>query len=184
MDAQDPGIRQLLLRNAHMDPDGADDPLPFHSLAGRCGYDDGAAEQYVATIGDHWFAQDRHVWRISLSIYGDTADVVIRDADAILMPPPPPDDRYRRMFAPAVRHVVRKSELEDIRAAWRDPELWLSPQAKDGCFDGHTLILEACVNGRYGARSRACGSTGRTAGRLLWQRLRAKFPDPPPARWQ
>ncbi|HEY0504325.1 MAG TPA: hypothetical protein VGD42_12630 [Lysobacter sp.] len=184
MDATDPGIRQLLLRAALADPAAMPANSPFRSLVGRCGYDDGPAEQYVLTIGDHWFVEDRHVWHVTLSMYGDSADVVIRDGRAVETPPPPPGAPYTEVTAPAMRYVMDRKDLDGIRAAWRDPELWLLPQATHGCTDGHTLMLEACVRGRYGARSRACGGTGRAAGALLWQRLRQTFPDPPPARWQ
>lgn len=183
MDANDVGIRALLLRNAEADPEAGAATSPLRSLAGRCGYDDGPAEQYSLTIGDHWFVENRKAWHVTVSMYGDSADVVIRDAAAIEMPPPP-DSPYGRAMAPAVRHVVARSRLEGIRNAWSDPELWLLPQSPNGCFDGHLLVMEACVHGRYGSRSRPCGGTGREAGRLLWQRLRETFPDPPSARWK
>ncbi len=79
--------------------------------------------------------------------------------------PPPPGHPPFASDAPGpvtVRSLPRQ-QMEEIRAAWASEALWLSPQvAPTGTpaprLDGHTLFLEACVNGHYAARKRDSGS--------------------------
>ncbi|MEG3789808.1 hypothetical protein V1318_06720 [Lysobacter sp. CCNWLW3] len=153
------------------------------ALIERCGNDRlyGPAETYAAVIGDHWFVEDRKAWSIVMSSSGEWMDVVTADAN-----PPPPEPLPgawqfpRELRRHPSRLIVRKSELDDVRATWSAPSLWTAPQRGELCLDCQTVFLEACVHGRCHARSRSCDSAGAEAGMTLWKRLRTHFPDPPP----
>lgn len=151
-------------------------------LIERCGKEGsyGPAETYAAVIGDHWFAPDRKVWSIEMTSSGEWLDVVIADGNPAAPVEPQPGVRERRELRAPIRLTVRKSAVDDIRAAWSEPSLWIAPQRGEHCLDGHTVYLEACIHGRYHARSHSCSQPGGEAGMKLWKRLRAHFPDPPP----
>ncbi|NUO77359.1 MAG: hypothetical protein HOQ32_15280 [Lysobacter sp.] len=183
MDASTHAVRDLLIDHVEYGPQRRTSERP---LIERCGSDlpGQPAETYAALIGDHWFTPDRKVWDIEMTSSGEWLSVAIMDGDLPPVPPEPtpgvatPSLREIRQVS---RHTVRKSALADVRDAWIEPSLWLAPQSAAHCLDGHIVYLEACVLGRYHARSRECGSEGREAATALWRRLRTHFPDPSPA---
>ncbi|SFK44421.1 hypothetical protein SAMN04487938_0845 [Lysobacter sp. cf310] len=184
MDASEYPIRDLLIGNFS---DGLQHHLPSNadrSLVQRCGAGKPGepAETYAALIGDHWFVKDQKIWSIEMTSSGDWLDVTIVDGFPVMAPEPKPGEVLRTLeLRPVLRRTVRKADLADVREAWSAPALWVAPQTDRHCLDGSIVYLEACVLGRYHARSRTCGSAGTVEGMKLWQRLRAHFPDPPAA---
>ncbi|KRD34065.1 hypothetical protein ASE35_09975 [Lysobacter sp. Root916] len=184
MDASEYPVRDLLLGNFR---DGFQRHFASNAerpLVQRCG--DGRpgepAETYAALIGDHWFVPDQKVWSIEMTSSGEWLDVTIVDGFPVMAPEPAPGEILRtRELRPTLRRSVRKADLADVREAWSAPDLWFAPQTDAHCLDGNIVYLEACVLGRYHARSRTCGATGAADAMTLWRRLRAHFPDPPPA---
>ncbi|WP_206413355.1 hypothetical protein, partial [Lysobacter enzymogenes] len=66
--------------------------------------------------------------------------------------------------------------LAPLRAALAEPELWSAPQRSSVfCADRHRLrqaYFEACVDGRYFARDRACDRLAAPLLDELWRQAR------------
>jgi hypothetical protein len=177
MDASEFPIRELLLSvNGH--PENRD------SLAWRCGsdMDNGLGEEYVLHIGDHAFVQNGRQWKVRAIPHGSQIEVQITDHSFWNLPPPPPPPGSPTGTAPqskskTLAHWVDRSDLEAIRQVWGSQDLWVAPQQDLGCLDGRAVLLEACVSGKYAARSRNCDDAGDESTEL-WKLLRAKFPSP------
>lgn len=175
MDATDPDIRALLRKSAQSAPAGR---VPLAAACGAGGAeperlppdfarapappdaDEGPIEQrYALVIG----GPDRRPWRLDLQIGGERARL--------------------RALAPGAAATERElplAALAPLRAALAEPELWSAPQRSAVfCADRHGLrqaFVEACVDGRYFARDRACD---RNAWPLLdgvWRQARALAP--------
>lgn len=182
MDAGEHAVRQVLLRTE-----------PATSLAFECGnphVQRSASDRYVAHIGRGAFGPP--AWRIAMEVRGD--DIEIQWSEDGLTSPPPPvvqpgmSDPARMSFtfvAPAMTTLKTRAELEHVRARWRDPSLWDSPQDSSSlnCLDGNPVFLEACVGGRYAARMRNCEDSMQAALRL-WEAFNKVLPAPPPSHWR
>lgn len=163
------------------------------TLAWQCGNPErndfsGNKERYVARIGkDAWGP----TWKIVIDVERDHVDIAWSHGGAIPPPPPPSGGkivaaRSGDLIVP-VAHV-RKSriELEKIRELWSDEALWHAPQdaAAFACLDGNPVFLEACVNGRYAARSRNCNARAENATTMLWRAFNELLPQPPEPQWR
>ena len=147
------------------------------SLTSTCGrYDsEGAPERYRIVIGDPVLMRDARMWSVELRVQGSQVEARVEDAS---LPPPPEDAQGEtppHAFAPR-RYWLDTSELEPVRAAWAEPALWLAAQRDVGCLDGRPIFLEACVRGRYAARTRNCDAAADEAAEKLWQLLQKRFP--------
>lgn len=152
-------------------------PEADDALARTCGGygDDDAAERYRILIGDPVLMRNAQTWSVDMRAQGSQVAVTVEDAS---LPPPPPEDARDTppdtAFAQR-RYWLQKAELEPIRAAWAEPALWLAEQRDVGCLDGRPVFLEACVRGRYVARSRNCDAAADEAAEKLWALLQEKF---------
>lgn len=174
MDASEFPVRELLLSvNGH--PENRD------SLAWRCGsdMDDGLGEEYMLHIGDHALIENGQQWKVRAIPHGSQIEVQITDDSFWNLPPPPPSaplaSAEPQSKSKTHVHWVDRSDLETIRRVWGSEDLWGAPQQHLGCLDGRAVLLEACVAGKYAARSRNCDDAGDEATEL-WELLRAKFP--------
>ena len=180
MDASEFPVRELLLS-------GNEYPGNRDSLAWRCGSetDDGLDEEYILHIGDHAFVENGRQWKVRAIPRGSQVEVRITDHSFWSLPPPPPLALPATVKPQSKSRTsvfwVDRSDLEAIRRVWASEDLWGAPQESVGCLDGRAVFLEACVAGKYAARSRNCDDAGDEATEL-WQLIRAKFPSPESAR--
>jgi hypothetical protein len=167
MDASSQPAREALIEAAARAEDGSpsygNDPS---SLARTCSFDslDGINETYVALMGRSFLAPDQKALRVKFVVRGDEIDVAIQDdADvatyhvqpAVL---PPPQLFFKAFDMPIPRRIrLTKSSLKPVADAWRDRYVWQTEQGPlVECTDAPTVILEACVHGRYAVRDRTC----------------------------
>lgn len=153
---------------------------------GQFGGIDAGREIYVARLGDSYFSGAK-AWRTQFEVQGDDVVVSIDYDDTTLPPPPPPpplaDAKYSGPSSLATqpeqhrirRIVFKKSKLQPIADAWRDPALWDASQGEIRCVDGIPAILEACVRGRYDIRDRHCGDALPQVSRL-WETVERLLP--------
>lgn len=210
MDATDPDIRQLLHKSKLMalpsEIEGED------NLAERCGEDEVEneaipadqvsapatargwdasapkprplpAQRYILVLG-HGPLATRDTRRVQIDIDGDKAWLRVRNGDVAQgqlpsAPWKPQQPRYAERRLPL-------SALAPLREAWNVPELWTANQRSSVyCSLRHELreaYFEACVDGRYFARDRACDRNAQEPLRLLWQRVTELTPAPPSKR--
>lgn len=174
MDATDPDVRELLRKSAQVAGGGP-------GLAAACGAGDteperlppdfarppaeadppeaALEERYAVLIGD----PRKAAWRL---------DIQVRGANARL-----------RALAPGAAAAERElplTALAPLREALSAPELWSAPQRSAVfCADRHGLrqaFFEACVDGRYYARDRACDRNAWPLLDGLWRQARALAP--------
>ena len=177
MEATQPPIRQILFFGSH----GEGWNNRGDSLAYQCGEDlpsGNIQERYVAYIGSHWGKYRK----VALDVHGDAIDVSIQ-ADSNLFVFPPYPDRSQTDPSPYLpsTHVSKtRADLEPIRAAWDDANLWHSPQSGNAfsCYDSAPLFLEACVNGKYAARIRNCDASIVDSAGKLWHAINDLLPPP------
>lgn len=183
MDASGPGARLALLG-------AADDPNSSassrESLVVRCGLGGTSdpTEEYQAVIGDHWFVPNRAVWSIRIIPMPGSLDVTTRDA-ILEMPPRELTAGGGNPYALRAprRTILSAAATQQLRTAWNDPDLW-GPQSDADCSDSYQIQLQACINGRYAARSHSCDPKGIEAGMRLWKTIRDAVPAPPPLHWE
>ena len=168
MDASQASVRDLL------------SSLASDDLAATCGWRDaGIREHYRLLIS-------RDVWgdhrQIDIVPQDDSLDISIRDGG--FPPPPPPgtvgDDDDTRIV-PVMHIRLARSAAEPLRRAWNTQRLWHAPQSEVHCLDGKPLRLEACVNGRFAARSRTCDVAAHSDREALWHGVDSLLPKPAPA---
>ncbi|ALN59819.1 hypothetical protein GLE_4478 [Lysobacter enzymogenes] len=179
MEATGPDIRELLRKSAQFAPAG--EP----PLAASCGADEVEAERlppdfarppapaqtddapirqrYAVLIG----GPDRKTWRLDLRLDGERARL--------------------RALAPGAAATERElplAALAPLREALSAPELWSAPQRSSVfCADRHRLrqaFFEACIDGRYYARDRACDRNAWPLLDGLWRQARALTTDAAP----
>ncbi|QQP94172.1 hypothetical protein [Lysobacter enzymogenes] len=175
MEATDPDVRELLHKSARIAPAGQP------ALADRCGADDveperlppdfarppAAPEDDAAPLEEHYTlllgGPDRAAWRLDIDVSGDRARL-----------------RAAAPGAAATERETTLTALAPLRAALAEPELWSAPQRSSVfCADRHRLrqaFFEACIDGRYFARDRACDRLAAPLLDALWQQARAAAP--------
>ena len=183
MDASSPEVRMLVrqgLGSMSVHSDQA-------SLAFQCGSffrEPEFGERYIAHIGESAW---RPSWKIVMDVRGDDIDFSWREG-AVHPPPPPPPGVADGLSLVAANSTLTKprSQVENIRTLWRDPDLWDAPQDRQSfnCFDGNPVFLEACVDGRYAARARNCNTVTFEATDKLWRAFNDVLPAPPRAEWR
>ncbi|MEO5596683.1 MAG: hypothetical protein ABIQ97_06000 [Lysobacteraceae bacterium] len=134
-------------------------------------------EIYVALMGDSSFAGAK-IWRVEFQVEGDQVTTLIDYNSSIPYPQPEPGFRSPMETptpVPIRRVVFKKSQLQPIVDAWRDPQLWDAPQEIFQCSDGMPSILEACVHGHYAVRARNCSDAIPKAFHL-WQTIQRLLP--------
>lgn len=172
MEATDPDVRELLRKSAQLAPAGQP------ALAVSCGADDveperlppdfarppapadadeaPLEERYALLIG----GPDRRPWRLDIDVHGERARL-----------------RAQAPGAAATERELPLAALAPLRAALAEPELWSAPQRSSVfCADRHRLrqaYVEACVDGRYFARDRACDRLAAPLLDELWRQTRA-----------
>ena len=186
MDAQSWELRTMLIRRTN---DNAD---PTYGLSGaslpmRCGeygnYKEAGQklpDEYVATVGDYWSQDGARSWRVEFTVWGD--DIEVRTIDRDAARPKLSIDQFRRRespYPPGTESRFSRQQLAFLARAWQQPGLWHEAQAQGipQCLDGWTIVLEACVAGRYAIRDRSCGADGETI-KAFWQAIQ-KLPPPP-----
>ncbi|QWP78337.1 hypothetical protein J5226_08085 [Lysobacter sp. K5869] len=177
MDATDPDIRELLRKSAQAAPAGRP------ALAAACGADEVEPERLPPDFArppalpddDEAPMEERYAlllggpgqsaWRLDIEVSGERARL--------------------RALAPGVGAAERElplAALAPLRAALDAPELWSAPQRSAVfCADRHRLrqaFFEACVDGRYYARDRACDRNAWPLLDALWRQARAVAPTP------
>lgn len=185
MDATDPDVRELLRKSAQV---AAVTAAPAGGLAASCGageteperlppdfarpaprLDEDSpvfAQRYTLLLGD----AGRTAWRVDIEVKGDRAHLSALASG--------------RAGAPAAAaRELPLSALAPLRAALGATELWSAPQRSAVfCADRHRLrqaFFEACVDGRYFARDRACDRLAAPLLDELRQQLRAVAPVAP-----
>jgi len=98
---------------------------------------------------------DRQALRVKFEVHGSEVEVTIQDASALVFLPPPPLPGSSETPVPR-RIWVTKSSLQPIADVWRHGTFWQAAQKETSCSDGATVIIEACVWGRYAVRDRGC----------------------------
>ncbi|MEH6422456.1 hypothetical protein [Pseudomonas sp. CGJS7] len=210
MDATDPDIRQLLSKSERIaDPDWRT-PGP-RGLAAHCGSEDVEPATPPPSSGtflpsETWRTEthpdpvpiggDRYVmwlgspdlpttaWHVQIDVHGSNARVRVHDDLRHRPTRHPLTLSYREGFP--VDRRIDLSRLKALREAWNVPELWTAPQrsavfcAQE--YGGPDAFFEACVDGRYFARDRACDRNAQEPLRLLWQRVTELTPAPPSKR--
>lgn len=184
MDATQQSTRQVLRLGFW--GDGRD---PAESLAFRCGSESETLptkERYVAYIGRNVW---RPYWRVIFDVRGQQVDISLSES-RLFEPPPPPtfngQNVDRHYYFPTTRLQKTRHQLELIRAAWNDADLWHAPQDErfDRCGDGNPVFLEACIDGRYAARFRNCDIASANSTSRLWQAFNDLLPPPPKPEWR
>ena len=186
MDAHEHAVRQVLIRT-----DAA------MSLARECGNPfsrTGDGEHYVAHIGAGAFGPP--AWRIAMDVRGRDVEIRWSENGLVGAPPPPPPqgaplgvrsatDENVTLVTPVRTLRLTRTEMDSVRARWRDSLLWDSPQDSISlnCLDGNPVFLEACIGGRYAARMRNCGTSMQATARL-WDAFNDVLPAPSPAYWR
>jgi hypothetical protein len=157
-------------------------------LAIRCGihgdeapYAGKEKDRYVAHIGENAFHPS---WKIVMDVDGN--DIDIRWGYENIPPPPPLGDRRPIRVEPVSMTRKSRAEMESIRKVWSDQALWHAPQDAQAfaCLDGDPVLLEACVNGQYAARSRNCNEQAMKATVKLWQAFNRVLPPPHDVEWR
>lgn len=183
MDATQFPIRQILFFGSH----GEGWNNQGNSLPYQCGEDSPSSniqERYVAYIGSHW----GKFRKVTLDVHGDAIDVSVQtDSNLFVLPSFPDTSRADPLpYFPSIHVSKARSELEPIRVAWSDADLWHSPQSKNAfsCHDSAPLFLEACVNGKYAARFRNCDVSIVNFTSKLWHAINDLLPPPPKPEWR
>ena len=157
------------------------------SLAFQCGSffrEPQFGERYIANIGESVWGPS---WRIVMDVRGE--DIHFSWGQGDLVPPPPPPPHVTdglNLVTPISTLTKPRSEVENIRELWRDPDLWDAPQDSQAfsCRDGNPVFLEACVDGRYGARARDCSASASEATDKLWRAFNELLPAPATSEWR
>jgi len=183
MDATQPPIRQILFFGSR----GEGWNNQRDSLAYQCGEDspsNNIQERYVAYVGSHW----GKFRKVALDVHGDAIDVSVQtDSNLFVLPPFPDTSRADPPpYFPSTHVSKTRAEIEPIRVAWNDAELWHSPQSGNAfsCHDSAPLFLEACVNGKYAARFRNCDASIVNSTSKLWHAINDLLPPPPKPEWR
>ena len=184
MNASYQPIRDALIRASSYAEDGTRTHGDvYRSLAWACSSDSDAAETYVALIGPSFFSPDQQGLRVKFVVQGDEVDVAIQDSGPLGIPPPPPPPgakSYSEIELPAPKRLsLAKYSLQPVADAWRDQDLWQAEQKPIGvCTDERTIILEACVHGRYAVRDRGCDAPASWKVEKLQDALHRVLPPP------
>lgn len=183
MDASTPEVRMLVWRG-HATTASNDDQ---DSLAFQCGSlfrEPQFGERYIAHIGESAWGPS---WRIVMDVRGEDIHFSWGEGDLIPHPPQPPGaTEGLNLFTPISTLTKPRSEVENIRELWRDPDLWDAPQDRPAfsCLDGNPVFLEACVDGHYAARARNCNAPAFEATDKLWRAFNELLPAPANSKWR
>jgi hypothetical protein len=181
MDAAMPEVRMLIAMA--YDFEGADGA--HRALASQCGNlfrDTGISERYVAHVGEGAFGP---FWKVVMDVKGDGVEIAWNESG--MLPPPPSGTRdHLQRIEPVATTSRRLADVDDIRKTWLDEALWHPPQDATAfaCHDGNPVFLEACVDGRYGARARNCSARAMAATDRLWRAFNEALPAPPKPEWR
>jgi hypothetical protein len=168
MDASQREVRDLIEYSRwQLDSD------PLRSLSAFCGREHDKPERYRMTISRDAWGDYRE---ILVTPNGEWLEVLIRDAF-----PPPPEAGANAEYETIrpVKYVrIRRRDAEPIRRAWNTRALWHAAQGTMICMDGPTVVLEACVAGRYAIRRRACEAEAFEPAQQLWEAVTTLLPAP------
>ena len=179
MDASEVPIRELLNPYGSRVGDGD----PFSDLAWSCGRLQGTPDSRFP---------ERYIAQVSDSAWGPHHDIIIDvDKDQLVFsirsgghPPAPPspamDTPETITMRPVTSVRMSRAKAEPIRQAWNSDVLWHAPQKEVFCSDGATIMLEACIHGRYAIRSRTCDGDAQHAADTLRSAFKALLPTPEP----
>lgn len=180
MDARQLPVRRLLLA-AMEAQEGVTPPRnPSESLAMTCGSgtSNEPAERYVAFLGDWVLAPSPRIWRVEMVPQGQTLMQVSVEDRTMPHPPLPEDTGMRSFDSPTPTTTsIPIADLDEIRDAWSEPEIWDERLEWVGCLDGRPGFFEACVRGEYIASRRGCGH-GSASVDDLWKLFQAHLPAP------
>jgi len=183
MDAATPEVRMLVQQGLGFSTSST----AIDSLAVQCGSffsEPTFGERYIAHIGESAWGPS---WRIVMDVRGEDIRFSWGEGDLSPPPPPPPGETDGLNLATPISTLTKpRSEVENIRELWRDPELWDVPQDRQAfnCLDGNPVFLEACVDGRYAARARNCNPPAFEATDKLWRAFNELLPAPAKSEWR
>jgi len=130
---------------------------PDADLLLGCGQAQGLGKEiYVASLTNGAGAD---AWRIVLQASNE--EIVADASREAFQPPPPPGSPVGRRAAhqDVLRHM-RRSDLGEIRDAWRVSSLWGDDPGKPLSREGNPVRLEACIDGRYAIRTQPADKMG------------------------
>lgn len=135
-------------------------------------------ERYVARFTESAWDEG---WEVAMDVDKDMIGFAVRSGDFLPPPPTGADTRQVITIRPVTRLRMPKAKVEPLRQAWNNPSLWHAPQTDIFCADGATMLLEACIQGRYALRSRRCAEASDRAADDFRTAFKTLLPAPEPA---